>query len=253
MAAAYLFSTEGLSALARFVRADTMFALDLDGTLAPHATEHTDSNINAQIIMTLQRLMNYVNVAVITAESQRDALAFLGFEPHLLIDKQSANWPAQKNDRHWQQVKHCLRWRDQLYESLCDFYGVEIEFKENSIAVHYEHAENEEETLLLINAAIEVLEPKPRKIDGKLVVNLFPGKAITRAEALLSAMEHFGAKRSVYFGDDEKEEEVFLLGRSRVFGVHVGQDEKTAAAHYLHSQSELPGLLNSILGILESP
>ena len=74
-----------------------------------------------------------------------------------------------------------------------------------------------------------------------------PGKG----DALVAAMEKFGLVRAIYFGDDETDEEVFQLGSVDVFGVHVGQDDRTAASYYLNNQSEFLGLIKLMVEILE--
>lgn len=79
-----------------------------------------------------------------------------------------------------------------------------------------------------------------------------PMEAQTKGEALVASMERLGLTRSIFFGDDLTDEEVFQLKDTDLFGIHIGKDDRTAAPYYLNSQSELLGLLNSIVGILES-
>jgi trehalose 6-phosphate phosphatase len=75
--------------------------------------------------------------------------------------------------------------------------------------------------------------------------------ALTKGDALVAAMEMFGLKRAIFFGDDVTDEEVFKLKNVDVLGIHIGKDDKTAAPYYLKKQSALLGLLNSMVGILE--
>lgn len=252
MTASYLFPSGGLVALARYVRPDTLFTFNLDGMLAPDVVEHSAARMAEPVKMTLQRLMNVAKVTVITGRSRKDALAILGFEPHLLIGNHGAEWPSQGCGRNWRQIMLCLKWRERLYDMLNEAHGVEIEFKGESISLHYQKADDPEKALALIHAAIEELDPSLRKIGGKYVVNLLPSEAPTKGEALLAVMEHFGSKRAVYLGDNETDEEVFRLKRADVFGINIREDAKTAASHYLRCQSELLGLINSIVGLLET-
>lgn len=85
MTASYLFNSDGLAALARYVAADTLFAFDLDGTLAPIVEEYTAVKISEPARTSLKRLVELAKVAVITGRSRKDAMAILGFEPHLLV------------------------------------------------------------------------------------------------------------------------------------------------------------------------
>ena len=65
-------------------------------------------------------------------------------------------------------------------------------------------------------------------------------------------MDMFGLKRAGFFGDDETDEDVIQLKNVDVFGIHIGKDGHTTAPYYLKKQSVLLGLLNSIVGILET-
>jgi trehalose 6-phosphate phosphatase len=130
--------------------------------------------------------------------------------------------------------------------------GVEIEFKGESLSLHYRMADNVENTLSLLDAAIEKLVPPPRRIGGKFVVNLLPMDALTKGDALVAAMEMFGLQRAIFIGDDVTDEEVFKLTNVDVFGIHIGKDDQTFAPYYLKRQSALLGLINSMVGILES-
>jgi trehalose 6-phosphate phosphatase len=251
MTTSYLFSAEGLLALARYVSPGTLFAFDLDGTLAPIVDDYSSAQVSEPFRATLERLVKVAKVNVITGRSRKDALTILGFEPHLLVGNHGAEWPSQEESRNWQQTRDCLKWREQLYDMLCCVQGVEIEFKGESISIHYRKSTDPENALSIIDAAISKLMPKPRRIGGKYVVNLLPMEAFTKGKALVAAMEQLRLKRAIYFGDDETDEEVFLLKNVDLFGIHVGKDDQTAAAFYLNQQPDLLGLLNSIVGILE--
>jgi trehalose 6-phosphate phosphatase len=195
--------------------------------------------------------MNVAKVIMFSRKSRKEALVVLGFEPHLLIGNHGIAGTSQEGCRNWQNVRHCLKWREQVYDMLSDVQGVEIAFLGESISLHYRKADDPEKALSLINTAIEKLKPLPRKIDGKLAVNLLPGNALTRGEALVDTMKLLGSSKAIYFGADGYDEEVFRLADADVFGIHVGENEQTAASHYIHGQSEVLGLLNSMIGMLE--
>lgn len=253
MTPSYLFDSKGLASLARYVAPDTLFAFDLDGTLAPIVEEHAAARVAEPVRTTLLRLVKLAKVAVITGRSRKDAEAILGFEPHLLVGNHGAEWPPDEKTRNWQFVQYCLKWREQLHDVLFYEPGVKIEFKGESLSLHYRKAPDPGKALALIHAALDALEPGPRRVGGKYVVNVVPLEAPGKGDALAAAMERLGAARAIYFGDDETDEEIFRLKRDDVFGVHVGKDDRTAASYYLNQQSEMLGLLNSIVGILELP
>lgn len=248
----YLFHSRQLPTFTRQVAADTLFAFDLDGTLAPIVSDYGAAKVAKPVRTALQRLTGLAKVVVITGRSRKDALAILGFEPQLVIGNHGAEWPGEKETRNWQFVRHCLKWREKLHDSLFYQQGVEIEFKGESISLHYRKAEDREQALAGIEAAIEELEPPPRRVGGKFVVNLLPKEAQGKGDALVAAMERLGAARAIYFGDDETDEEVFRLQREDVFGVHIGKDDGTSAHCYLNQQSEMLALLNAIVDVLET-
>jgi len=246
-----LFKSDGLITLARYIAPDTLFAFDLDGTLAPIVENYTAARIEEPVRVTLERLVKLAKVTVITGRSRKDAQAILGLEPHLLVGNHGAEWPNQDESRNWEQIKYCLKWQEQLYEKLSYIQGVEIEFKGESLSIHYRKSDDTESVLSSISAAIEKLEPPPRIIGGKFVINLLPITSFTKGQALVAAMEQFGLKRALYFGDDETDEEIFQLIHVDLLGIHIGNNDQTAAPYYLEKQSELLGLLNSMVGILE--
>lgn len=252
MTASYIFSSGGLAALASYVAPDTLFAFDLDGTLAPIVEDYSAAQVAEPIRTTLERLVKLAKVAVITGRSRKDALTILGFEPHLLVGNHGSEWPPPRGNRNWQQIQLCLKWQEQLNYKLSFVHGIEIEFKGESVSIHYRKADDQGSALARINAVIETLEPFPRRIGGKYVVNLLPMEAFTKGDALVATLDMFELKRAIFVGDDVTDEEVFLLQNVDVFGIHIGNGDRTAAPYYLKKQSALLGLLNSMVGILES-
>ena len=246
-----LLQAEGLDALARYVASDTLFAFDLDGTLAPIVDDYSAAQVPEPVRATLKQLGKLAKVVVITGRARKDALAILGFEPHFLIGNHGAEWPPHDNYRNWHYITYCLKWRDQLYDALSCAQGVEIEFKGESLSLHYRKADDPENAISLINAAIETLVPHPRRIGGKHVVNLLPMEAFTKGQALVAIIDMLGLKRAIYLGDDVTDEEVFALRSVDILGIHIGKEDRTAASYFLSTQSEILGLLESITGMLE--
>lgn len=244
----YLYSHEGLATLAPYVSPDTLFAFDLDGTLAPIVEDYSAAQIDETIRSTMERLISLAKVAVITGRSRKDAQTILGFEPHLLVGNHGAEWPSSKDNNY---AECCTIWKTQLEHALSSIQGVELEFKWYSISLHYRKAIDKESALASIDQAIKKLNPQPKRVAGKFVVNLMPSEAFTKGEALLAAMDKLLAQRAVFVGDDVTDEDVFQLNNVDLLGIHIGQDDQTAAAFYLKEQSQVKRLLNSIVSILE--
>lgn len=251
MISSQLLNAGGLAALARYVAPDTLFAFELDGTLSPIVEEYSAAQIAEPVRASLERLVGLASVAVITGRSRRDALSILRIEPQLVIGNHGTEWPVHEYSRNWKLVECCLKWREQLHGLLFGAQGVEIEFKGESISLHYRKAADQKCTLSLIDAVIGKLKPSPRIIGGKYVVNILPMEAFTKGEAIVTAMNRFGLKRSIFIGDDVTDEEVFNLKNVNLLGIHIGKDDLTVAPYYLNKQSDILELLNSMVGILE--
>lgn len=249
--ASYLLHAKGMAALTRYVTPDTLLAFDLDGTLAVIVDDFSAAQVTEPVRSTVQRLVKHMKVTLITGRSRKDALVILGFEPHLVIGNHGAEWPGDSDPRNLSFIQTCTAWRNQLDAMLKIAQGIEIEFKGASLTIHYRRAIGEDKALLLIDAAIGKLVPHPKRMGGKYVINLLPPEAPGKGEALVAALDRFGLKRAIYFGDDVTDEEVFKLKSLDVLGIHIGKNDRTAAAYYLNRQSELPELLNAMIGMLE--
>jgi trehalose 6-phosphate phosphatase len=248
MMSSYLYSHTGLNALAPYVSPDTLFAFDLDGTLAPIVEDYAAAKVDGSIRTALEQLIRLAKVAVITGRSRADAKAILGIEPHLLVGNHGAEWPDNRDNKY---AEYCTIWKTQLQQSLSKVQGVELEYKWFSISLHYRKAQDKENTLASIDQAIKKLNPQPKRVAGKFVVNLLPSEAFTKGEALLAAMDKLFTQRAVFVGDDVTDEDVFQLKNVDLLGIHIGQNDQTAAEFYLKKQTELLGLLKSIVSILE--
>ena len=252
MTASYLFGSDGLKDLARYVAPDTLFALNLDAVLTIGAEKAPANSALEPFVTTLKRLDSLAPVAVITGSPRNHMLAMLGFVPRLLIGNHGAEWPSEESNRNWHLIKLCLKWQEQLYEKLCHLQEIEIEFKGESISIHYHKSENPKQALSDINAAVKTLNPFPQRTDGYLVVNLLPSEVLTKGRLLVAVMENIGAKRAVFISEDVANEELYQMNEVDVFGIHIGTDNQTSAPYYLKKPTALLGLLNSIVGILET-
>jgi len=246
----YLLHPAGLAALADFVAPETLFAFDLDGTLSPIVADYAAAAIDQETRSALLDLATLAKVAVITGRSRDIARTILGFEPHLLIGNHGAEWPGAES-RNQQFGQWGKTWAEVLHRELSDLPGIEIEDKGASVTLHYRRVSDVNAALTRIDAAIGQLSPAPKRIGGKFVVNLLPREALTKGEALVTAMDQFGFDRALFIGDDVTDEEVFLLRNPRILGIHIGQDVPTAAPFYLDRQTEMPGLLQALVGMLK--
>ena len=121
--ASYLLHGEGIAALTGYVTPDTLLAFDLDGTLAVIVDDFSAAQVTEPVRSTVQRLGKHMKVTLITGRSRKDALAILGFEPHLVIGNHGAEWPGGSDPRNQSFIQTCAAWRTQLDAQLKNFRG----------------------------------------------------------------------------------------------------------------------------------
>lgn len=253
-----LLSTAGQQALQSFVTPATLFAFDLDGTLAPIVDDPTAARTPDSVRNTLRQLAALAVTAVITGRSCSDALSRLGFEPHYLVGNHGNEGLPDSDDQCSLQAELILDWQQQLQQLLPaeSWAALYVEPKNSSLSLHYRHAPQREAVHTQLLSAIERLEPAPRRVGGKFVENLLPPAAPHKGEALQRLIEHSGCPNALFVGDDETDEDVFRLDDPRIFSICVGMERKSAARFHLVNQAAIVQFLNHLLVLLkkiESP
>lgn len=244
----YLFTESGLAALHSFIDRRTLFAFDLDGTLAPIVAKPGDIRVPESILAELIILNKRASVAVITGRSLHDAGLHLGFTPHYLIGNHGAEGLPGFEVREKEFLRLAQNWEDQLHAMLSgtDHPGLNIENKGATVSIHYRGYPEGGEVHLLILDAIEKLTPLPRRIGGKYIENLIPPEAPDKGIALLHLMRYTGCPKGFFVGDDKTDEDVFELSGNNIFTVRVGNEVKTKARYVLRNQQEISRLLHEI-------
>jgi trehalose 6-phosphate phosphatase len=251
MTALQLLTPQALGELAHFVTPRTLFAFDLDGTLAPLAVHAREVKLEPALRASLNTLNELAPVCVLTGRSREAALSILAMDLRLVIGNHGCEWPPEIRPRNRDFMEISRIWSDRLRSGLSDAPGVEVEDKGETLAVHYRGAKVPGAALARVEEIIRHLLPIPRVIGGKFVLNLLPMDADAKGQALAKAMALVGAERAVYWGDDLTDEEVFKLEGVDLFGVHVGSETWTAATYYLDDQSAVAGVLGSLVQLLE--
>jgi len=248
----YLFSAAGQAVLNAFVSHSTLFAFDLDGTLAPIVEKPAGIMIKDQVRECLIQLNSVAPVVIITGRSRADALHHLGFNPSYLVGNHGAEGlPGEEASvKIFAQI--CREWKKQLHLLLPDMYanGISLEDKGQTIAIHYRQASAKTKTRKIILAAIDHLTPVPRTVSGIFVENIAPRCAPHKGAALEALMRHLACQRAIFVGDDITDEDVFSLGNPDVMGIRVEKDPQSTAGFCLQGQNEILRLLNNIITLL---
>jgi trehalose 6-phosphate phosphatase len=244
----YLLTDAGLASLDTFIDPSTLFAFDLDGTLAPIVDDAGCIEVSAAIKRELSNLKKQATLAIITGRSRRDAQKHLGLVPNYLIGNHGAEglpgWEA-----HLEEFK-CLgiKWEGQLRQTLpaAASSGIVIENKGASVSIHYRHAPNRAAARTRVLRSIDRLEPKPRRVSGKFVENLLPEAAPDKGVAILELMRQHGHPKGFFVGDDVTDEDVFRMKGDHLFTVYIGSRLKSSAQYFLKNQKEILLLLPQI-------
>ncbi|MEE9913292.1 MAG: trehalose-phosphatase [Deltaproteobacteria bacterium] len=251
-ATTYLFEKNNGDVLEHFIDPRTLFAFDLDGTLAPIVSDPGAIGIPDPVRKEIAVLNERVFVAVITGRSRLDALRHLAFAPSYLIGNHGAEGLPGWESRTQEFVRTVSGWQDQLAAFLPDRErrGLSMENKGASLSIHYRHASDINAARGLILRAVNRLSPQPRRISGICIENLIPHNAPDKGVALTLLMQETGCPKAFFAGDDETDEDVFRLGHENIFTVRVGRKTGSLAQFHLQSQREMVRLLRAINGII---
>ncbi len=250
----YLFKNTAFSKMRNFIDKTTLFAFDLDGTLAPIASKPSVIGIPDPIRQEFAILNKQAVVAVITGRSRSDALHHLGISPHYLIGNHGAEglpgWKDQENEF----FGITNQWQSQLDNLLPleNRRGIMIENKGSTLSIHYRHVCNIKYAHKMILQAIDKLDPQPRRIGGKFIENLIPVSAPDKGIAFRILMEKSGCQKGFFVGDDETDEDIFRLNDANIFTVRIGINVFSDALFYLRNQSEIIRLISEINNVLKN-
>ncbi len=223
----------------------TLYAFDFDGTLSKIVKVPSAATIGSMTNKLLKDLAALAPVAVVSGRSLSDLRARLLYQPRYMIGNHGLEGLGfSSNDlSHANRVAEA--WGTQLAK--IDFGpGVEIENKTYSLAVHYRRSRNKRDVRLQIKRVLETLDPQPRVIAGKSVINLLPTGAPHKGAAVMELARQLGTKNVFYIGDDDTDEDVFGLLDPRIMTVRVGKKVTSQARYYINRQSEI----NQVLKLL---
>jgi trehalose 6-phosphate phosphatase len=248
----YILSASGRDDAAAALRAPFVVGLDFDGTLAPIVTDPKAVEIDPALRGLVDDLALHCPVAIVTGRSIADVrsrtrlhrVAYYG--NHGL--EGGPGWPAQAAEyrrltAHWHTlVEHTIG-------SGLERHRIAIENKEYSLALHFRRSRDREAAVEAIHAAIAALDPAPRVVPGKAVVNLVPMQAPTKGDALRLFAATHGRGTAVFVGDDATDEDAFKVAGLDVVGVRVGGAAESGARYCLRGQTEVRALLEMLDGL----
>jgi trehalose 6-phosphate phosphatase len=244
----YAFSTEGTARLDAVLASDPLLAFDIDGTLAPIVEQRHEARLPDEVQQGLAQLAARSEVAIITGRSVADAQRMLSFAPRYLIGNHGAEGLRGWRSRSVAFATTVSLWRTALAARPgLAANGVAVEDKTYSLSLHYRQAANPAAAHREILASVAALQPAPRVITGKAVVNLLPSDAPDKGEALFALMQRTQRTSVLYVGDDDTDETVFQLKLPNVLTLRVEPAADSAALLFLRDQHEVLMLVRHIV------
>lgn len=246
-----LFVPESLRAMEALSFTPTLYAFDYDGTLSRIARDPSSARTRITTDRWLERLAEHAPVAIVSGRSVADLRRQLKFKPAYIIGNHGLEGLSARPESLDRARQTSQTWKEALLSQLAPELlasGVVVEDKTYSIAVHYRRSPARRKAKLAIMALAATLEPQPRIILGKCVVNLVPAGAPHKGVALMELMLSAGVTSAFYVGDDDTDEDVFSLPHSHLFTVRVGHKEGSSAQYFITGQREIDPLLRMLVG-----
>lgn len=247
-----IFSPQGERALTSIMDSRTLLAFDFDGTLAPIVPRAEDARAPISISRAMLQLAKVAPIAIITGRAVADVRSRLHFEPKYIVGNHGAEGVPGQSERE-QDRSDVAGWEKQIlagWDTLPQ--GVQLENKQYSLSLHYRMAANREEARQALERLLMPLQPAPRMIGGKGLINLMPADAADKFDALISLQKTEGAKHVLFVGDDETDEAVFSKALPDWLTIRIGQKDDSAALYYLNSQSEMATLIQRLERVIRT-
>lgn len=243
-----LFSETGMARLAEIARPGLLCAFDFDGTLAPIVKTPSEARLPDEMREWLMRLSRYAPVAIITGRALHDIRERVGFAPDFLVGNHGIEGVPGWESYAAEHEAQCHRWHAQLVHALRDMDpGISLEDKRYSLSVHYRLAHDPAAASEQLAAVVASLEPSPRVVEGKFVLNLIAPDARHKGDALVQLMQASNARSALYIGDDVTDEDVFRMRRADVLSVRVEPAASSAADFYLPHLRDMTLVLTHVI------
>lgn len=244
----YLLSPDGLRALDKLCRTQSLFAFDFDGTLAPIVSRRADAVIPASTLHLLKQLRSLVPVAIVSGRHLKDLRARLTVRPTYMIGNHGIENPTATRDTLRLAHRLCAKWIAVLRATLkVGLNHVDIEDKYYSLALHYRVVPDRAQTRRALLRAVRALTPAPRIVPGKMVINLLPLNAPDKGQAVQQLLHDTKIQQTLFIGDDVTDEDVFALRDRRIVCVRVGKTRSSHARYYLRTQKEINFVLQYLV------
>lgn len=245
-----LFSQMGKQLIDSLGMANSIFAFDFDGTLAPIVGSPDAARMSIGVLKLLEQLSENSNVVILSGRSVKDLRKRVPIKRVTLIGNHGFEGFGASADVLSRSKEICHAWNAVLIAmlgNLENFKGIMLEDKTFSIAIHYRLSRNKKVAKLKILEVVSQLKNEPRIVFGKCVVNLIPPGGPHKGMALIEAMSKFRAKSAIYVGDDDTDEDVFSLPDQGIISVRVGKLKQSSAQFFVERQCDIKRVLQLVI------
>jgi trehalose 6-phosphate phosphatase len=230
--------------LSDLARVQPLLVFDFDGTLAPIVSDPTAATMRPETRALLRVTALLYPCAVVSGRRRADVLGRLGGVPLVgVVGNHGAEAGFGPVDRSPRDAVEA--WLEVLRRKLGALKGVRIEDKELSVAVHYRQAPARaaaRETILAVARRLQ----GARVFGGRAVVNVVPGDAHDKGDAVARLLARASRRTAVFVGDDATDEDAFRHEAVGV-GIRVGQAVRSAAEYCIPAQRDLDDLLRALV------
>ncbi|MEN3110639.1 trehalose-phosphatase [Uliginosibacterium paludis] len=242
-----LFSPAGEAAMHEALSLRPLLALDFDGTLAPIVGDPSAARASARTAEVLSRLVRQLPVAIVTGRAVADVVGRLGFNPQFVVGNHGAEGLPGTDLRDL--PPELDLWRARImgdFRAQLEQAGVMIEDKGHSMSFHYRHAPDREAARDAIHAAIRALQPAPRVIGGKCVINLLPADAPDKFRAVSTLLRISACGSVIFAGDDLTDDVVFEHAPAHWLTIRVDEKPGSRARFSLSGQHQVLSFLERL-------
>jgi trehalose 6-phosphate phosphatase len=246
----HLLSRSGDGVLAQLTARQPLLAFDFDGTLSPLVERPTLAGLTPSTRERLTRLAGVLPVVVISGRAVADLMPRLEGVPLAGISGNHGWEPWGATPEVEQLVQG---WADALSRKFGQLPGIEIENKRWSLTVDYRHVPDLSETERALSQFAKTL-PQVRVLGGRHAdLNLAPAGEHHKGTALERHLRALGRTAALYVGDDRTDEDAFGQPIDTLVSVRVGQKAGSRAQYFLHEQSEVDRLLDTLWALAAVP
>lgn len=234
---------------------------DFDGTLAPIVPHPWQARLPADTQDALAQLARSprITLGIVSGRQLAKLRRLVGLGRIYYVGTHGLEWAPPGGRLHTSPVRVRPLIRKIAHELRQGLHGVPhvwVERKSAAVAVHYRNASarHARRAVAKVVQAAQRYASELQLLEGKKVVELLPGGAVSKGAAVEMLLDRWrGPRRSglaVYLGDDATDETVFARLRTDDLGIFVGTTRQTCARFFLRSPAQVREFLERLRQIV---